>query len=96
MLKLISYLQTNLLISYSGWIYDSTGDHSPVMQTAFAVSALAACLIAVRLYFSNDDDNMSIAVSEELVNDVFIDEDFETQTTVVCMAEEDLQYVTVV
>jgi hypothetical protein len=69
------------------------------MQTAFTVSAIAAFLIAVRLYFSRGDDKLSIAISEELVNDVFIDEDFPTQTTVVYMAETDLrntQYVTVV
>ena len=66
------------------------------MQTAFAVSAIAALLVAIRLYFSRGDDKLLIAISEELVNDVFIDEDFPTQNTVVSMVDAEMQYVTVV
>lgn len=83
---------------YSGWIYDSTGDHNTVMQTASAISAIAVFMVACRLYYTkcSDEDNLSISVSEELVNDVFIDDDRQTTTTVVCLTDHDMQYVTVV
>lgn len=78
-----------------GWIYDTYRDPSPVMQTASAISALASCLVALRLCFARD--NLAIAIREELVNDVFIDEDFPTQTTVVYVTEhEKMQYITAV
>ncbi|CAB4040245.1 monocarboxylate transporter 10-like [Paramuricea clavata] len=84
---------------FLGWIYDTTGDSSPVMQTASAISAIAACLIALRLYVAKDNDPMSVVISEELVSNddnVFIDEDFTTSTTVVYMTQHNMQYVTVV
>ena len=69
------------------------------MQTASAISAVAACLIAVRLYVAKDNDPMSVIISEELVSNddsVFVDEDFTTSTTVVYMTQQNMQYVTVV
>ena len=70
-------------------------DPSSVMHVASAIATVAVCLAAAVLYLSKDD-NLSVCVSEELVNDVFIDEDFPTQTTVVYLPESKMQYITVV
>ena len=97
----ISYVLINLQSFHSGWIYDATGDHNTVMQTACAISSIAVFLVACRLYYTrcSDEDNLSINVSEDLVNDVFIDDDRQsrqTNTTLVFLTEHDMQYVTVV
>ena len=66
------------------------------MHTVAAVAAVAACLIALRLYCTANDDRLSLAISEELVDDVFTQDDFTTQTTVVFMREQETQHITVV
>lgn len=66
------------------------------MQTVAGISALAFCIVALRLYFAQDN-SLSVGLSEDFADDdVFIQDDLPTQTTVVYMTETKCQYVTVV
>lgn len=80
-----------------GLIYDTTGDFRPVLYTASAVSAIAACLVGLRLFLVTDSFQ-SPEIIEELISEDSSDSGL--RSSIVFMTEPEpegqVQYVTVI
>ena len=54
---------------HAGWIYDKTGNFRPVLYTASVVSAIAACLIALRYCLGQNGHVQSESIEELIMEE---------------------------